>query len=62
MAATAGRDVTLWAREEEVIQSIVSAREKILDHTAYENASASPIDGPEDFREAAPEKAVVAAA
>ncbi|MFE5793810.1 dicarboxylate/amino acid:cation symporter [Streptomyces sp. NPDC056503] len=45
-----------------LVPVIVSAREKILDHTAYENASASPIDGPEDSREAAPEKAVVAAA
>ncbi|MFD6078694.1 dicarboxylate/amino acid:cation symporter [Streptomyces hydrogenans] len=45
-----------------LVPVIVSAREKILDHTAYENASASPIDGPEDTREAAPEKVVVAAA
>ncbi|MFJ8132467.1 dicarboxylate/amino acid:cation symporter [Streptomyces hydrogenans] len=45
-----------------LVPVIVSAREKILDLTAYENASASPIDGPEDAREAAPEKAVVAAA
>ncbi|MFB7939760.1 dicarboxylate/amino acid:cation symporter [Streptomyces sp. NPDC056049] len=45
-----------------LVPVIVSAREKILDLTAYENASASPIDGPEDTREAAPEKAVAAAA
>ncbi|MFF9146106.1 dicarboxylate/amino acid:cation symporter [Streptomyces sp. NPDC055051] len=45
-----------------LVPVIVSAREKILDLTAYENASASPIDGPEDTREAAPEKTVAAAA
>ncbi|MFF0483997.1 dicarboxylate/amino acid:cation symporter [Streptomyces sp. NPDC004435] len=45
-----------------LVPVIVSAREKILDLTAYENASASPIDGPEDTREAAPEKAVATAA
>ncbi len=44
-----------------LVPVIVSAREKILDLTAYENASASPIDGPEAAREAAPEKVAVAA-
>ncbi|MFF5505968.1 dicarboxylate/amino acid:cation symporter [Streptomyces roseolus] len=44
-----------------LVPVIVSAREKILDLTAYENASASPIDGPEDARETAPEKVAVAA-
>ncbi|MFC7977894.1 dicarboxylate/amino acid:cation symporter [Streptomyces cinereoruber] len=43
-----------------LIPVIVAAREKILDHTAYENASSSPIDDPTETR-TEDEKVLVAA-
>ncbi|MGA5871332.1 dicarboxylate/amino acid:cation symporter [Streptomyces cinereoruber] len=43
-----------------LIPVIVAAREKILDHTAYENASSSPIDDPTEAR-TEDEKVLVAA-
>lgn len=43
-----------------LVPVIVSAREKILDLTAYENASSSPIDDLADSRETQ-EKVAVAA-
>ncbi|MFJ4870479.1 dicarboxylate/amino acid:cation symporter [Streptomyces sp. NPDC088757] len=44
-----------------LIPVIVAAREKILDHTAYENASASPIDDPTAEARTEDEKVLVAA-
>nr|WP_030219117.1 dicarboxylate/amino acid:cation symporter [Streptomyces bikiniensis] len=43
-----------------LVPVIVAAREKILDHTAYENASSSPIDDPTEAR-TEDEKVLVAA-
>ncbi|MEX0170431.1 dicarboxylate/amino acid:cation symporter [Streptomyces sp. LMG1-1-1.1] len=45
-----------------LVPVIVSAREKILDHTAYENASASPIDDLVEIGETDQKVAVTAAA
>lgn len=44
-----------------LVPVIVAAREKILDHDAYNSASASPVDQDEDIRATEPERVPVAA-
>ncbi|RSS37923.1 dicarboxylate/amino acid:cation symporter [Streptomyces sp. WAC08241] len=44
-----------------LVPVVVAAREKILDHTAYENASSSPIDDPTAGARTEDEKVLVAA-